>query len=157
MAGGKGKYDEEDHFIEEPAHSYATEVRDLFGASIVTELRAEHRDCDVIRAKAAKRYSGLGHCNQMIRRLPVLVVLSLAAIGSSASPWLAHSANQEQSTQDHIDWVTQTLVKIPPIVTEGTERMAKRPKPVARCTHCGGTVVKRKQRNAMVASRANVC
>ena len=54
--------DYEDEFELEPTHPFTTEVRDLFGASIITELQVEHHDCDVIRAKAAGRYSVWERC-----------------------------------------------------------------------------------------------
>jgi len=58
----------------------------------------------------------------MIWRLLVLVFFSIIAISSSASRRLIHSAHQEQSTQDHIAWVTHTLEKmetIKPGMTRG--------------------------------------
>jgi hypothetical protein len=42
----------------------------------------------------------------------VLVLISIIAIGGSASFRPTHSASQEQGTQDHIAWVTHTLVKM---------------------------------------------
>ena len=48
-------YDNDEDLIEEPVHSYTTEVRDLFSASIVTDLRLEHTDeCDERRAYAER-------------------------------------------------------------------------------------------------------
>jgi hypothetical protein len=48
----------------------------------------------------------------MIRRLLVLVLFSIIAICSLASLRLTHSASQEHGTQDHIAWVTHTLMKM---------------------------------------------
>ena len=58
----------------------------------------------------------------MIRRLLVLVVLSVIAIGGSSAFRPAQSASPEQSAQDHIAWVTHTLEKmetIKPGMTRG--------------------------------------
>ena len=48
----------------------------------------------------------------MIRRLLVLVSLSMITISSSSSVRLTHSGSQEAYAQDHQAWVTHTLEKM---------------------------------------------
>jgi hypothetical protein len=48
----------------------------------------------------------------MIRRLSVLVLLSILVIGGSGSVRPAQSASQEPCTQDHQAWVTHALEKM---------------------------------------------
>ncbi len=58
----------------------------------------------------------------MIRRLLVLVLLSIIAISASSSVRPTHSASQEPCAQDHDAWVTHTLEKmetIKPGMTRG--------------------------------------
>ena len=45
----------------------------------------------------------------MVRRLFVLLLLSMIVIVDSAFVRPARSASQEQTTQDHIAWVNHTL------------------------------------------------
>src|SRR5882762_8038259 len=48
----------------------------------------------------------------MIRRIPVLALLSILVIGGSASVRPTQSAIQEPCTQDHEAWVTHALEKM---------------------------------------------
>ena len=48
----------------------------------------------------------------MVRRLFVLLLLSMIVIVDSAFVRPARSASQEQTTQDHIAWVNHTLRKM---------------------------------------------
>jgi hypothetical protein len=48
----------------------------------------------------------------MIRRLLVLLLLSMIVIGGSASVRPARSASQERTAQEHIAWVSHTLQKM---------------------------------------------
>ena len=48
----------------------------------------------------------------MSRRLLVLTLLSIIAIGGSTSVWATHQASQEPCRQDHDAWVAYALKKI---------------------------------------------
>jgi hypothetical protein len=56
----------EDDLDLEPTHSLTTEVRDVFGASIIPELQIERHDCDVICAVARRRVRESGYIASQI-------------------------------------------------------------------------------------------
>jgi hypothetical protein len=48
----------------------------------------------------------------MMRRLFVMLLLSIIALSTSTFLPLTHSASQQPSEQDHLAWVTRTLEKM---------------------------------------------